>query len=205
MRILKDLYFYPWLSMQENNANTVLIDGPVPTLIDPGHAHLFNNVAGAAARDGVDMGRVKLILFTHGHPDHIEATDLFEEGVLRGIGKEEYMYMRQEGKGSAVLQVAEDALKLARSGAGPERQNPGHGHRRQAVRESSQRSRRAAVGPLQVVKTDQKWRLSRRALEQTLKILQYPVPLLGQGTRVRELSPVQDRVRPVEQRRHQGR
>ncbi len=98
MRILKDLYFYPWMSMQENNANTVFIDGPVPTLIDPGHAHLFNNVATAAARDGVDMGRLSLILFTHGHPDHIEATDLFEEGVLRGIGKEEYLYMRQEGK-----------------------------------------------------------------------------------------------------------
>ena len=52
----------------------------------------------AAARDGVDMGRPKLILFTHGHPDHIEATDLFDEGVLRAIGKEEYAYMRQEGK-----------------------------------------------------------------------------------------------------------
>jgi glyoxylase-like metal-dependent hydrolase (beta-lactamase superfamily II) len=98
MRIFKDFYFYPWLSMQENNANTVFIDGPVPTLIDPGHAHLFNNVAEAAARDGVDMARLKLILFTHGHPDHIEATDLFDEVVLRGIGKEEYVYMRQEGK-----------------------------------------------------------------------------------------------------------
>lgn len=98
MRIFKDFYFYLWLSMQENNANTVFIDGPVPTLIDPGHAHLFNNVAEAAARDGVDMARLKLILFTHGHPDHIEATDLFDEVVLRGIGKEEYVYMRQEGK-----------------------------------------------------------------------------------------------------------
>ena len=98
MRIFKDFYFYPWLSMQENNANTVFIDGPVPTLIDPGHAHLFSNVVGAAARDGVDMARLKLILFTHGHPDHIEATELFDEGVLRAIGKEEYVYMRQEGK-----------------------------------------------------------------------------------------------------------
>ncbi len=98
MRILKDLYFYPWLSMQENNANTVFIDGPVPTLIDPGHARLFGNVTAAAARDGVDVGRPKLILFTHGHPDHIEATELFEEDVLRGIAKDEYVYMRQEGK-----------------------------------------------------------------------------------------------------------
>ena len=99
MRVVKDFYFYPWLSMQENNANTVFIDGPVPTLIDPGHAHLFNNAAAALSRDGVDMARLKLILFTHGHPDHIEATELFDEGVLRGIGKDEYMYMREEGKG----------------------------------------------------------------------------------------------------------
>jgi glyoxylase-like metal-dependent hydrolase (beta-lactamase superfamily II) len=44
------------------------------------------------------MARLKLILFTHGHPDHIEATELFDEGVLRGIGKDEYLYMRREAK-----------------------------------------------------------------------------------------------------------
>ena len=98
MRIFKDFYFYPWLSMQENNANTIFIDGPVPTLIDPGHAHLFNNVAAGLSRDGVDMARLKLILFTHAHPDHIEATELFDEGVLRAIGKDEYLYMREEAK-----------------------------------------------------------------------------------------------------------
>jgi glyoxylase-like metal-dependent hydrolase (beta-lactamase superfamily II) len=98
VRISKDFYFYPWLSMQENNANTVFIDGAVPTLIDPGHARLFSIAASAAARDGVDIGRPKLILFTHGHPDHIEATELFDDDVLRGIGKEEYAYMQQEGR-----------------------------------------------------------------------------------------------------------
>lgn len=98
MRVLKDLYFFPWLSMQENNANTIFIDGAVPTLIDPGHAHLFNNVAEAMLRDGVDAGRVKLVLFTHGHPDHVEATDLFDEKVLAAIGKKEYAYMQEGGK-----------------------------------------------------------------------------------------------------------
>lgn len=98
MRISKDFCFYPWLSMQENNANTVFIDGAVPTLIDPGHAHLFSIAAQAAAREGVDIGRPKLMLFTHGHPDHIEATDLFDDSVLRAIGKEEYAYMQQEGR-----------------------------------------------------------------------------------------------------------
>ncbi len=98
MRILKDLYFYPWVSQQENNANAVFIDGSVPTLIDPGHTHLFENLAEAMARDRIDIGRVKLILFTHGHPDHLEATERFGESVLRGIGKAEYLYMHEDGK-----------------------------------------------------------------------------------------------------------
>ncbi len=97
MRILKDLYFYPWLSMQENNANTVFIDGTVPTLVDPGHSHLFNNVLEGLMRDGIDPARIKLILFTHGHPDHIEATDRFGEEAIRGMGKQEYLYMQEEG------------------------------------------------------------------------------------------------------------
>ncbi|MGA3173175.1 MAG: MBL fold metallo-hydrolase [Syntrophorhabdales bacterium] len=98
MRVFKDVNFYPWQSYQENNANSVFIEGAVPTLIDPGHAHLFSNLAMAMARDGVDPGRLKLILFTHGHPDHIEATDLFDEKVLRGIGGKEYAYMKEDGK-----------------------------------------------------------------------------------------------------------
>ena len=98
MRVLKDLYFYPWVSRQENNANAVFIDGVVPTLVDPGHTHLFGNLVEAMVRDRVDIGRVKLVLFTHGHPDHLEATERFGEGVLRGIGKAEYLYMQEEGR-----------------------------------------------------------------------------------------------------------
>jgi glyoxylase-like metal-dependent hydrolase (beta-lactamase superfamily II) len=48
-------------------------------------------------RDGIDHSRIKLLLFTHGHPDHIEATDRFAEDVVRGIGKQEHLYMQEEG------------------------------------------------------------------------------------------------------------
>ncbi len=98
MRILKDVYFYPWMSFQENNANSVFINGRVPTLIDPGHAHLFTVVAEAMGRDGVDPGRVGLILLTHAHPDHIEAADRFDESVLRAISATEHAFMREGGK-----------------------------------------------------------------------------------------------------------
>ena len=115
MRVFDDVNFYPWQSYQENNANSIYIGGKLPTLIDPGHAHLFGNLASAMARDGIDSGRIKLVLFTHAHPDHLEATDLFEDSVLRAIGDREYAYMKQRGAGSCSSLWA-PARPLSRSG-----------------------------------------------------------------------------------------
>ena len=73
MRLTDDLYVYPWTSYRENNCNTVLIDGQIPTLVDPGHMHLFNHVVSGMGMDGKSADRVKCVLCTHSHPDHIEA------------------------------------------------------------------------------------------------------------------------------------
>ncbi len=67
MRLFKDFYVYPWTSYQENNCNTIFIDGPVPTLIDPGHSHLFSNIIEGMAKDGKSADAIKLIICTHGH------------------------------------------------------------------------------------------------------------------------------------------
>ncbi len=40
MKIGDGIYAYPWEIYTENNCNSYLIDGPVRTLIDPGHLHL---------------------------------------------------------------------------------------------------------------------------------------------------------------------
>jgi glyoxylase-like metal-dependent hydrolase (beta-lactamase superfamily II) len=98
MRLIKGFYVYPWVSYQENNCNTIFIDGPVPTLIDPGHSHLFQNVVQGMARDGKTADSIQLIICTHGHPDHIEAIDSFDNNVLRAISKDEYSYLSKEGK-----------------------------------------------------------------------------------------------------------
>ncbi len=98
MKLLEDLYVYPWLSPQENNANTVFIDGDVPTLIDPGHTHLFSHVTEAAARDGLSLEASKLIICTHGHPDHMEAVERFDAGVIKALSRREYEYLQGEGK-----------------------------------------------------------------------------------------------------------
>lgn len=98
MKLLNDLYVYPWMSFQENNCNTVFIDGEVPLMVDPGHMHLFRHVIEGMARDGKSVDSVKCVLCTHAHPDHIEAIDRFEANVISGIGKIEYEYLNNGGK-----------------------------------------------------------------------------------------------------------
>jgi glyoxylase-like metal-dependent hydrolase (beta-lactamase superfamily II) len=98
MRLLNDLYIYPWTSFQENNCNTVFIDGAIPVIIDPGHMHLFNHVNEGLVRDGKSIDSVRCLLCTHSHPDHIEAIDRFDRNVLKGIGRLEYEYLNNGGK-----------------------------------------------------------------------------------------------------------
>ncbi|MCS7281398.1 MAG: MBL fold metallo-hydrolase [Desulfobacterota bacterium] len=98
MRILEDLYVYPWMSFTENNCNTVFIDGKIPVLVDPGHKHLFNHVIEGMANDGKVVDSVKLIILTHGHPDHSEAADLFGDDVIKAISFDEFEYISREGK-----------------------------------------------------------------------------------------------------------
>ena len=98
MRLFKDLYVYPWTTFEENNCNTIFIDGGLPTLIDPGHSHLFHHLVEAMAKDGKSIADVRMVLCTHSHPDHIEAIDRFDDKVVKGIGREEYRFLYNGGK-----------------------------------------------------------------------------------------------------------
>ncbi len=98
MKLLDNIYVYPWTSYEANNCNTVFIDGELPAIIDPGHLSLLGHVSKGMANDGKDIRSVKLIVCTHGHPDHIEAADSFDAGAMRAIGKEEFGYMSDGGR-----------------------------------------------------------------------------------------------------------
>jgi hydroxyacylglutathione hydrolase len=103
VKLFEDFYVYPWVSYEANNANTVFIDGEVPTLIDPGHAALFRNVVEGMARDGKSIDSVRLVLCTHGHPDHIEAMQLLGPHVVKAIGVEEFKHLEEGGKDLFVM------------------------------------------------------------------------------------------------------
>jgi len=94
MKIFEDCYVYPWMSYQENNCNTILITGEVPCLIDPGHMRLFDHVLHGMAQDRINIEKVKLILCTHAHPDHIEAIERFDEATIKAISIDEHTYLR---------------------------------------------------------------------------------------------------------------
>lgn len=98
MKILDDLYVYPWFSLEENNSNAVFIDGEIPTLIDPGHAHLLRHVIEGMQEDGLDPQSIRLLICTHAHPDHIEAFDNFDEDILRAISEKEFEYLKGVGR-----------------------------------------------------------------------------------------------------------
>ena len=84
MKITEDIHFYPWESFTQNNCNSILITGEVKTLIDPGHNAPFPQLAAQLKQDGADLSELDLIINTHSHPDHFEASqDLARQYGMR--------------------------------------------------------------------------------------------------------------------------
>jgi len=99
MKIGDQLYAYLWQDARENNCNSVFIDGQVPLLVDPGHLRRVNTLFGRIARDGIDPARIKAVICTHGHPDHIEGTLAFRDaGVKIGISQREERFVEDVGR-----------------------------------------------------------------------------------------------------------
>lgn len=99
MKIAEQLYVYLWQDDRENNCNSVFIDGQIPLLIDPGHLRRVNVLFGKMAKDGVDPVRIKVVICTHGHPDHFEGTLAFRDPSTKiGISQQEEKYIDEIGR-----------------------------------------------------------------------------------------------------------
>jgi len=98
MKLDSDLYVYIWKSTLENNSNSYFIDGEVPLVIDPGHQHLVKNLITHMEKDGKRFEDIRLIIATHGHPDHFEATQTFSRGgVMVALHEEEEKFLKEVG------------------------------------------------------------------------------------------------------------
>jgi hydroxyacylglutathione hydrolase len=110
VRLAENFYCYVWQG-RGNNCNAILLPsalrGERPhVLVDPGHVRnelgepCSDSLAEAMERDGFKMEDIGLVIGTHSHPDHIEATDLVVEksDALFTMSREEDEYYRTTGK-----------------------------------------------------------------------------------------------------------
>jgi hydroxyacylglutathione hydrolase len=98
MKVDSDLYAYIWKSPSENNSNSFFIGGEVPVIIDPGHQHLVKNLIKLMEKDGNRFEDVRLLIATHGHPDHLEAIQTFARGGVQvAIHEDEWKFLQEVG------------------------------------------------------------------------------------------------------------
>ena len=109
VKLAEKFYCYLWQG-RGNNCNTVLwpavLRGESPhVLVDPGLVRdelgepCFDSLTQAMERDGFKMEDIGLVIATHSHPDHIEATELVVEksGALFTLSREEDEFHRTVG------------------------------------------------------------------------------------------------------------
>ena len=95
MKIIDGLYAFMWRDATRNNCNTYFIDGSKKILIDPGLKSLFSHVKKGFEKLDVLPEEIDLVIATHGHPDHLEAVQLFEQPTMFTMGLEEYRFFEK--------------------------------------------------------------------------------------------------------------
>lgn len=98
MKLLDDVYVYEWTNMFDNNCNSYFIGGSVQAIVDPGLKRHFPALLKSMEEDGIDENDVKYIINTHSHPDHYEASELFNDSNVKiGLNDKEMEYFESEG------------------------------------------------------------------------------------------------------------
>lgn len=110
MRLAEHLHCYLWQG-RGNNCNAILLPGVLRgeqqhVLVDPGHVRnelgepCFDSLTQAMAKDGFKVEDIGLVIGTHCHPDHIEATELVVQRseALFALSSEEDAFYGTMGK-----------------------------------------------------------------------------------------------------------
>jgi len=100
MKLDENLYVYEWTDFMENNCNSYYIGGPSGILVDPGLKKFFPDLLERMGEDGIREEEIRYVLNTHSHPDHFEASVLFNGNgqVKTGLSPEERTFHEASGK-----------------------------------------------------------------------------------------------------------
>ncbi|NIM45586.1 MAG: MBL fold metallo-hydrolase [Nitrososphaeria archaeon] len=99
MRLVKGLYWYPYRGFR-NNCNTCLFDDEIRVIIDPGHEWNLESLLASLRDDGFNPKDIDLIINTHVHPDHYEASHFLAEvsGAKMALHSLEERYLKGESR-----------------------------------------------------------------------------------------------------------
>jgi glyoxylase-like metal-dependent hydrolase (beta-lactamase superfamily II) len=127
MKLVSNLYAYLWQG-SDNNCNSCVfanaLSGNRHVMVDPGHINTpsyrepaLDTLAKAMKADGLDLADTGLVILTHCHPDHTEASSVFREKYHAqvAIHEMEAAIYKMLG-GTADLLLREGELELGQGG-----------------------------------------------------------------------------------------
>ncbi|HNU84604.1 MAG: MBL fold metallo-hydrolase [Pseudomonadota bacterium] len=98
MKLAENLYVYEWTNYFENNCNSYFIGGAVGALVDPGLSAHLPDLLRRMSRDGIGKEDIKIVVNTHSHPDHYEASALFDGSRVKiALSEIEMDFMKGPG------------------------------------------------------------------------------------------------------------
>jgi glyoxylase-like metal-dependent hydrolase (beta-lactamase superfamily II) len=98
MKVTEGVYSYIWNGMFENNCNTFYFGDPLNILFDPGLKHYTDTLIDRMKKDGIDTDKIKYVVNTHSHPDHIEGSvDFMKPGIQIAMHPEEIAFFKKYG------------------------------------------------------------------------------------------------------------
>ena len=98
MKLAENLYVYEWKNYFENNCNSFFIGGSAGALVDPGLSQHLPDLLKRMAKDGIKKEDIKVVVNTHSHPDHYEASALFDSSQVKiALSEIEMEFMKGPG------------------------------------------------------------------------------------------------------------
>ena len=128
MKLAESLYVYEWTNYFENNCNSFFIGGTVGALVDPGLSKHLPDLLKRMAKDGIKKEDIKYVVNTHSHPDHYEASALFDSSQVKiALSEIEMEFMK--GPGAYLYQLFGLNAPVGRCEPPPERRGTEAGRR----------------------------------------------------------------------------